>query len=259
MVNLFTDKLINLIVFIYDLSEMIVLAFRDAASTLRRGIRPVLSVYLRQVYFTGLEAVRILLVTSLIIGTVVITQIISIAGAGSETLTGKVMVWIVVREIAPLLTAIVVIARSGTAIAAELSQMKIGGEIEYLESLGIPPANYLIMPRIFGVTSAIVILTVYFEIGALLGGFLVASLGWHVPWVLYSQGVFSVLTISELALSLLKSVLFGLFVAAICCRQGLKVGRSVTQIPQAATRAVMQSLFILFIIDGIMSLFFLLF
>jgi phospholipid/cholesterol/gamma-HCH transport system permease protein len=68
-----------------------------------------------------------------------------------------------------------------------------------------------------------------------------------------------VLTISELALSLLKSVLFGLFVAAICCRQGLKVGRSVTQIPQAATRAVMQSLFMLFFIDGVMSLFFLLF
>lgn len=258
MLNALADQLITLIVFLYDLTEMIVIAFANGASTLRRGVRPVFNVYLRQVYFTGLEAFRIILVISLIIGTVVITQIISIAGAGSESLTGKVIVWIVVRELAPLLTAIIVIARSGTAIAAELSQMKIGGEIDYLESLGIPAANYLIMPRIFGLTTAILILTVYFEIAALLGGFLVASLGWHVPWEQYSQGVFSVLTISELAASLVKSALFGLFVAAICCRQGLSVGRSVTQIPQAATRAVMQSLFFLFVIDGIVSLFFLL-
>jgi len=258
MLNALADQLITLIVFLYDLTEMIVVAFANGASTLRRGVRPVFDVYLRQVYFTGLEAFRIILVISLIIGTVVITQIISIAGAGSESLTGKVIVWIVVRELAPLLTAIIVIARSGTAIAAELSQMKIGGEIDYLESLGIPAASYLIMPRIFGLTTAILILTVYFEIAALLGGFLVASLGWHVPWEQYSQGVFSVLTISELAASLVKSSLFGLFVAAICCRQGLSVGRSVTQIPQAATRAVMQSLFFLFVIDGIVSLFFLL-
>ena len=258
MLNALVDKIVTVIVYLYDLTEMIVTAFRNCAAALRCGARPVFSVYLRQVYFTGLEAFRIILVTALIIGTVVITQIISIAGAGSESLTGKVIVWIVVRELAPLLTAIIVIARSGTAIAAELSQMKIGGEIDYLESLGIPAANYLIMPRIFGVATAVLILTVYFEIAALLGGFLVASLGWHVPWEQYSQGIFSVLTIAELTASLVKSALFGLFIAAICCRQGLSVGRSVTQIPQAATKAVMQSLFLLFTLDGIVSLFFLL-
>lgn len=258
MLNALADKLVSLIVSLYDLTEMILVAFRDCAATFRQGARPVFGVYLRQLYFTGLEACRIILVTALLIGTVVITQIISIAGAGSESLTGRVIVWIVVRELAPLMTAIIVIARSGTAIAAELSQMKIGGEIEALEALGIPTAHYLIMPRIFGVATAVLILTVYFEIAALLGGFLVASLGWHLPWELYAQGVFSVLTIAELAASLAKSALFGLFIAAICCRQGLGVGRSVTQIPQAATRGVMQSLFLLFALDGIISLFFLL-
>jgi phospholipid/cholesterol/gamma-HCH transport system permease protein len=252
------EQLTTLIVYFYDLTEMIVTAFRDCAASLRRGTSPVLNVYLRQVYFTGLEASKIILITALIIGTVVITQIVSIAGAGGETLTGKVIVWIVVRELGPLLTAIIVIARSGTAIAAELSQMKIGGEIDYLESLGIPAANYLIMPRIFGVTTAVVVLTVYFEFTAVMGGFLVASLGWHVPWQEYSQGVFSVLTLSVLAASLAKSTLFGLFIASICCLQGLSVGKSVTNIPQAATRAVMQSLFLLFAIDGVMSLLFLL-
>lgn len=256
--NSLANKLIAVIVYLYDLTEMILSAVRNCVSALRQGNRPAFSVYLRQVYFTGWEAFLIVLVTALIIGTVVITQIISIAGAGSESLTGKVIVWIVVRELGPLLTAIIVIARSGTAISTELSQMKIGGEIDYLESLGIPAENYLIMPRILGVATAVLLLTVYFEIAALLGGFLVASLGWHVPWEQYAQGVFSVLTIFELAASLAKSALFGLFIAAVCCRQGLSVGRSVTQVPQAATRAVMQSLFLIFVIDGVVSLFFLL-
>jgi len=258
VLNSVLEKPALFIVYLYDLVQMVFRAFRDLPVVLRHGARPIFSVFLRQVYFTGLEAVRIILVTALIIGTVVITQIVSIAGNGSEALTGKVMVWIVVRELGPLLTAIIVIARSGTAIAAELSQMKIGGEIEYLESLGIPPAHYLILPRIFGVASAVVLLTVYFEIAAGLGGFLVAAFGWHVPWEEYAHGVFSVLTLSVLGASLAKSLLFGLCIAAICCLQGLSVGKSVTQIPQAATRAVMQSLFLLFVIDGVVSLAFLL-
>lgn len=258
MVAAVLEKVSSLIDYMYDLIELIFSAFPNSLSAVRQGTRPVLSVYLRQVYFTGLEAFKIILVTSLLIGTVVITQIISIAGGGSETLTGKIIVWIVVREAAPLVTAMIVVARSGTAIAAELAQMKIAGEIRYLETLGIPSAAYLIMPRILGVATAVLVLTIYFEVAAVLGGFLVASLGWHVPWEQYSQGVFSVLTISELAVSLAKAALFGLFIAAICCRQGLNVGRSVTQIPQAATKAVMQSLFLLFLIDGVVSLFFLL-
>lgn len=257
MVNVLVDRLLAIIDCGYDLAAMIVTAFGSAWSAIRRGSRAVGGVYLRQVYFTGIQAFRVVFVTALVIGTVVITQIVSLAGAGSEALTGKVLVWVVVRELAPLLTALIVIARSGTAIAAELSQMKIGGEIEYIESLGIPVAEYLVMPRILGVATALLVLTVYFTITAVLGGFLVASLGWHVPWEQYSQGVFAVLTITELAASLAKAVLFGLVVAAVCCRQGLRVGRSVTQIPQSATNAVMQSLFLLFVLDGIAALLFL--
>ena len=254
MLKRLADRLITMVVFLYDLAEMIVLAFRNGAATLRHGSRPILSVYLRQVYFTGLEAFNIILIISLLIGTVAITQIISIAGSGSLSLLGKVMVWTIVRELGPLLTSIIVIARSGTAITAEISQMKIGGELDYLASLGIPADTYLIMPRILGVASSVLVLTVYFEFAAVLGGYSVASLGWHMPWEQYAQGIFSVLTLTELVGSLAKSVLFGLCIAAVCCRQGLNVGRSVTQIPQAATRAVMQSLCVLFVIDGIVAL-----
>lgn len=258
MVSFLPERLVTVIVYLYDLVALIGAAFRNGLTALRQRRRPVITVYLRQVYFTGWEAFRIILITALLIGTVVIAQIVSIAGPGSESVTGKVLVWIVVRELGPLLTAIIVVARSGTAIAAELSQMKIAGEIDYIEALGIPPAQYLVMPRLFGVATAVLVLTVYFEVAAVVGGFAVASIGWHVPWERYAHGVLSVLTLSEVAVSLVKSVVFGLFIAAVCCSQGLGVGRSVTQIPQAATRAVMQSLLLIFVIDGAMSLFFLL-
>ena len=237
-----------------ELGEMIIGAFGDAVSALKQRRRPVLSVYLRQVYFSGLEAVRIIMAMALIIGTVIIAQIASIAGGNSGFLAGKLMTWIIVRELGPLLVAIIVIARSGTAVAAELSQMKIGGELESLSILGIPIGVYLVMPRILGIATALVMLTIYFEVTALLGGFLVASLGWRVPFELYQQGIFSVLTLGGVLASLVKSALFGLVIASVCCRNGLSVGRSVTQIPQATTRAVMQSLLLVLLLDGLMSL-----
>lgn len=242
------------LVLLLDLTRLIVTAFQDVLATLRHGRRPVFRVFLKQVYFTGLEALKVIAIISLIIGTVIITQIISLIGTGNESLTGRVMVWVVIRELGPLLTAILVIARSGTAIATELGAMRINGEIDSIESLGISTGHYLIMPRILGVTTAVVILTVYFEIVSILGGFTVAAVGWHMPFGRFFQAVFSSLTLPELAMSVLKSLCFGLFLTAACCRQGLQVGKSVTEIPQAATRGVMQSLFLVFMLDGILTL-----
>ncbi len=257
MLDTVADRLLRTFFFLCDISGLIAGACRDAFLELAQRRRQTLTVYLRQVYFSGLEAMRIVLATALAIGTVVISQSISIAGGESGFLTGKLMTWIVVRELGPLLTAIIVIARSGTAISAELSQMKISGELEFIAGLGIPVERYLVMPRIMGMTTALVILTIYFEAAALVGGFMIASFGWHVPYELYYQGIFSVLTLSGVAASLAKSALFGLVVAAICCRTGRAVGRSVTQIPQAATRGVMQSLFLILMLDGLLSLLYL--
>ena len=169
------------------------------------------------------------------------------------SLTGKILVWVVFRELAPLLTAIIVIARSGTAIATELGAMKINGEIESIEMLGIPADSYLVMPRIIGVTSSMVILTFYFVLSVFIGSFIVSSVVWHIPYDHLFQGILASLGMKEILMLFLKSVFFGLFVSTICCRYGLGVGRSTTEIPQAATRAVMSSLFAVFALDGLIT------
>jgi len=177
---------------------------------------------------------------AVILGTVIVTQIVSLVG-NNGSLTGKILVWVMLRELAPLLTALVVISRSGTAIAAELGTMKISGEIDSIEMMGIPAGRYLILPRITGVTTSIVILTVYFVLSSFIGSFVIASIGWHIPYDQFIQGVLSSLGLKEVLVLFIKSILFGLFISAICCRYGLRVGRSATEIPQAATRAVMSS------------------
>lgn len=240
-----------------DLVVLIVGAFRSILTTFRRGTRPVLQVCLRQVFFTGNEAFKVILIISMAVGVAIISQMANVTDAGRGSLIGKVFVWVVIREIAPLITALVVIARSGSAIAIELGQMKFKGEIEHLEALGIPGEHYLLMPRILGVGIALLILNIYFSLLSVFSGFLVASLGWHIPLSLIKQGIISVLTLNELALSCGKSAIFGLVIAATSCRAGLSVGDSITQIPQAGTKAVMLSLILVFIIDVLLSFFFL--
>lgn len=216
--------------------------------------RPVRSVLLKQIYFTGFESVGLILIVAMAIGTVIITQIIGLVGSGNEVLIGKVLIWTVVRELGPLLTALIVIARSGAAIATELGTMQVGGEVETLEILGIQPEVYLVMPRIVGLTISLLVLTVYFEIGAILGGFMVASVGWQVSFAQFAEGVYAAFSFSEIMVSTCKSLLFGLLIASTCCGQGLSVSGSSTQIPQAATRGVLQSLFLIVAADVVVTL-----
>ena len=240
------------VLLLIDIVGMLTLAFRNALRACTHGTVAIRMVLLRQIYFTGLDAAYIIIVISVIIGTVIIAQVESLVG-DNGSLTGKILVWVVLRELAPLLTAIIVIARSGTAIATELGAMKINGEIESIEMLGISADSYLVMPRIAGVTASIVILTVYFVLTVFVGSFIIANIVWHIPYDHLFQGIMASLGIKEIVMLFSKSIFFGLFISSTCCWYGLGVGQSATEIPQAATRAVMTSLFTVFVLDGLIT------
>lgn len=211
------------------------------------------SVLMKQIYFTGFEAARIILLVALILGTVIVSQVVGLVGGGNGSLTGKVLVWVVFLELGPLLTAMIVIARSGTAIAAELGSMKINGEIRSLELMGIAPERYLLLPRVVGVGLSVLLLTIYFVLTAFAGGFLIVSLGRHIPYDQFIQGIVASLGLREVLVLLAKGTSFGLIIPIICCTAGMSVGTSATEIPQAATKAVITSLFAVFILDGLIT------
>lgn len=211
-------------------------------------IEPVRKGLYRQVYFSGNEALHIVGFIGLLLGIIVSTQTFSVAG-GDSSLVVKVMAWVIVWEVGPLFAAIIIIARSGSAIAVELALMKIDGQVASLERMGVSPLNYLVVPRINGVAISVVALTAYLQLVAIIGGLAVSSMFQNVffwdqmhrfvglvnPWLLIG--------------SILKSLVFGLAISTIACFHGISAGSTSSVVPQAAIKAVIRALLTVFVLD----------
>jgi phospholipid/cholesterol/gamma-HCH transport system permease protein len=163
--------------------------------------------------------------------------------SADSSLIGKVLVAVVLRELAPLLTAIVVAGRSGTAIATELGNMQVNREIHALSSLGIDPARFIVLPRLVSAAVSVVVLMVYFTAVALVvtAGFGLALSSAGSEALL--GGVRAALTPYDLGLFLAKGLGLGTLVGWLSCHYGLGVKSSPTEVPQMASRAVVMSLF----------------
>ncbi len=212
-------------------------------------------VIMDQVRFTGVQAMFLLTLISLIFGFTVIVQALPVVSElGATHWIGKILVLAIVREFGPLLTAMVVISRSGTAIATELAVNKVTGEIEVLEAMGIDPFHFIVVPRMVGGAISVFCLTVYFDAIALVGGFLVATLRLVLPFDLFLRDFFSALTMEDVMLSVLKSLIFGTTIPLICCYHGLvRTGRATYEVPQVARDGVIRCMFFIFLLSGAIS------
>ena len=220
-----------------------------------RGRRPASSaVLLRQIYFSGCGALFTISWTALLLGLLTVTEsLVILARVDREGTIGAILIW-VVRELGPLFTSVIVIARSGTAMAAELGVMRASGEIGALEVMGIDPLRYLIMPRILATGLSVFALTFYFDIVFTLGGYLFGAFGRQVTLAAYLESVLGATSAADVLAGAAKSLLFGLLIGAVCCRRGLLAHGSLTRIPQEATLAVMGSLAAVLVLDAVISL-----
>src|SRR3954447_16543219 len=156
-----------------------VLAVRTPGVAAGRVIRRVL---LMQIFYTGFEAVPLIGTVSVLLGATIVIQTELMVPAADSALIGKVMIAVVLSELAPLITAIVVAGRSGTAIATELGNMKVNSEILALSSLGIDPPRYVVLPRLTAAVVSVLVLMVYFSVVAIFGAFVVAQLTAEASW-----------------------------------------------------------------------------
>jgi phospholipid/cholesterol/gamma-HCH transport system permease protein len=215
-------------------------------------IAPVNAVFHRQIFFTGVEALNIVAVFGLLSGALVITQITSLVGGDSE-LTVKILIWTVVREVGPLFAAIIIIARSSSAIASELALMKTRNEMTSLTRMGIPPQDYLLVPRIVGVTLAVLALTIYFQIVAIGGGLAISAMFQNVSYLEQVGRFLQTVRLSEFVVVGVKGCLFGLAISTISCYNGMQAQPSVTEVPKVAIKAVLQSLLFVFTLDALIA------
>jgi phospholipid/cholesterol/gamma-HCH transport system permease protein len=207
-----------------------------------------------QILFTGVEALSIVSLVALSIGAVIIVEGGTILPRfGQTNLLYSILIVVITRELGPILTAFIIIARSGTAIATELGNMVVSHEIEAYLSVGINPISYLVVPRVLGVTISMMALTVYFNIFGLVGSFLVSQLVKPIPFGEYFRELLATITPTDILSTLLKSFVFGVITSVVATFQGFKVSLSVTEIPRAAIKAVGQGFVLCFIANALIT------
>lgn len=214
-------------------------------------------VIMNQIRFTAVQALPFLSIMALVIGLAVIAQASAQAARfGFSEILGTILVTVVVRELGPLLTAIVVLGRSGTAIAAELATNGVLRETEALESMGVDPLQYLVVPRVLGGAVSVVILVIFFDLIALGGGAVFAWLLTDVSFTALAGSVRAALRPSDIWMTVVKGAVFGLGISTLCSFEGLVGGRRPTDIPQCVTRGVVSSLLFVFLVSTAFSLLF---
>lgn len=209
-----------------------------------------------QIYFTGIQALPIIITAGLVLGTATIVELSTLLpkfGAGKYV--NQLAVIVVVRELIPILTALIIIGRSGTAMATELGNMKLNREIELLDSLGINTDYFLILPRLIGNIIAIICLTVIFNAVAICGGFIFAKIFTNVAGGIIFNELVSAISYQDLIISLVKAFIFGWVIAIVNCTQGLSVKKSFTEVPQVTTSGVVSSIIFCFISSIFISLY----
>ncbi|MFH1874177.1 MAG: ABC transporter permease [Pseudomonadota bacterium] len=237
-----------------NLSALFTESARVIVSEKGHGGKVVWNVVLRQILFTGVEALKIVTVIALLLGgAVIIEAYTQIPKVGGQSLIGTILVVVIVRELAPLLTAFIIIGRSGTAISTEIGYMMLNHEVQAIEMMGINPLRFIVMPRIIGVAAAIFCLSFYFNVVALFGGYVFARLIVDYPFAAYLTDLSSVLGFWDIAISGIKCLLFGFIVATICCYKGFSVRFSFTEIPQMTTKAVVMCIYVCFVVNVLIT------
>jgi phospholipid/cholesterol/gamma-HCH transport system permease protein len=207
-----------------------------------------------QILFTGVQAMGLVSIIGLFCGvTIVIQAMTNMPKFGASEYFGNLMVIIVVRELGPFFTALVVIGRSGSALAAYIGTMRVNKEVTALEAMGIYPVHFLVMPAFTAMVAAMICLSVYFDLIAIIGGLLVAQVVVHIPMGIFLSKVLDALTITDILVSFVKNTLFGSLIAVIACYHGMAVN-NIRQVPMAAIRAVVGSMVAIIVVNVIITI-----
>lgn len=167
-------------------------------------------------------------------------------------LTGVAMV----REMGPLMTAILVAGRSGSSIAAEIATMKVSEEVDALEVMGVEPIGYLAVPRLLAITLMMPLLTILADILGILGGFLVGTLYLDIAWNAYLNQTVAVLAPWDVVSGMIKSCVFAFGIALIGLHNGFRVSGGAGEVGRTTTASVVASIFFVIVADAVFSILF---
>ena len=217
--------------------RLFVLVGRTSVRVARRSVRVADVAY--QVQAVGVRSLALVVVMAAFSGMVLAFQFgYGLERFGAKLYIGQTTVTALVRELGPILTALVAGGRIGAGIAAELGGMAVTEQIDAVRALGADPLQRLIAPRMMAVALALPLLTVVADVVGFFGGLVVAWLQYGVPPRLFVNGVYDFVTIGDFGSGIIKALVFGLIIGAISCSAGLRAEGGTEGVGKATTRAV---------------------
>ena len=201
----------------------------------------------------GINALPIVLLISFLVGLIMSFQAaIPMQMFGAAIYVANLIALSMVRELGPLMTAIVLAGRSASAFAAEIGTMRVNEEIDAMTTMGLNPVRFLVVPRVIAAVAMTPILTIFADIIGIVGG-AVVLLAMGFPLITYFNQVLSAVDYGDYVGGLLKSFVFGVLIAGIGCLRGLQTGQGASAVGDSTTRAVVSGIVLIVATDGVFS------
>lgn len=227
----------------------------DMIASPRKNLR--FAAMVNQVDETGISALPIVGLLSFLIGVVIAYQSIEqLRKFGAEFLTVDGLGIITLREMGVLMTSIIVAGRSGSAFTAQIGTMRVNQEIDAMQTMGLNTIDTLVLPRIIGLVISLTILTLYADMMGLIGGGLMCyfSLGITIP--VFLRELQHAVDVGTLLVGLVKAPVFAFVIALVGCYEGFQVERNAASVGQLTTRSVVESVFLVIVLDAAFSIMF---
>jgi phospholipid/cholesterol/gamma-HCH transport system permease protein len=211
----------------------------------------------RQLELVGVTALPIVGLMSFLIGIVIAQQgAAQLKQFGAEIYTINLTGRLSLRELGVLMTAIMVAGRSGSAFAAQLGTMKLTEEIDAMRTIGVSPMEALVIPRILSAVIMMPLLGFFSAVVAVIGGAVIADLTLEIPFITFLSRIQEVVPLYDLWVGLIKAPVFGLIVALAGCYQGMQVRGNSEEVGMRTTKAVVQAIFMVIVLDAFFAIFF---
>jgi len=208
-------------------------------------------------YRTGYQGLPIIALLSFLIGVVLTYQMgLQLRNYGANIYIVDLLGLSVLREFAPLITAIMVSGRTGSAFTASIGMMKLNQEIDALTTLGVTPAELLLLPRIIGLFISLPLLTMWSDIFGVLGGMVMSNTMLGITWYDFLHRFPHVIPLRSFIIGIGKAPVFALIIASIGCFQGVQVKNSADSVGLNTTRSVVLAIFFIIVADAIFSIIF---
>ena len=204
--------------------------------------------YMKKVGVDGLPIVALI---SFLLGLIMaFMSALQLKQFGANIYVASLVAVAMVRELGPIITAIIVAGRSGSAFAAEIGTMRVNEEVDALITMGFNPTRFLAIPKLFAAMFVVPILTGFSNIFAIMGGLVVGVVGLDLTYYTYIKETMDALKMFDVISGLIKSIVFAAFIAAIGCQRGFKVRGGAEAVGNATTSSVVSAIFLIIVIDS---------